>query len=88
MKIKSAISICTLVVLFSACSSEKDQVFCDCMTAGEELNNHSKKLLEGAVTQEMADKQQVLLKTKKEKCKNYQTMSGPEMQKRKEACKE
>lgn len=80
----------SLVVLFlvSSCASDKDQAFCDCMKAGEELNNHSKELLTSEVTEEMAKKQQTLLTTKKEKCKDYEMMAGPEMLKRKQACEE
>lgn len=76
----------TLVIL-SSCGS-KDNQFCSCLKAGDELNAHSVQLFDGNISKEKAEKQQKLIKAKKEACKNYETMTGPEMLKRKKECAE
>lgn len=74
-----------MVLLLTACNSKDDQ-FCKCLKAGEELNAYSNKLLTEEVTQEKADKLKVLKDTKKKECADYQTMKGDEMLKRKAEC--
>lgn len=70
--------------LFS-CSSKDDQ-FCKCMQAGEELNEFSAKMLSEEVTAEKAAKMKELKEIKKKECVDYQTMMGDEMLKRKANC--
>lgn len=74
-----------MVLLLTACNSKDDQ-FCKCLKAGEDLNAYSNKLLTEEVTQEKADKLKVLKDTKKKECADYQTMKGDEMLKRKAEC--
>lgn len=74
-----------LILLLTACGS-KDEQFCKCLNAGEELNTYSNKLLTEEVTQEKADKLKALKDTKKKECADYQTMMGDEMLKRKAEC--
>lgn len=74
-----------LPVVLAACSS-KDEQFCKCLKAGEELNDFSSKMLMEEVTQEKANKMQQLKDAKKKECVDYQTMMGDEMLKRKAEC--
>lgn len=73
------------VVLFTACSS-KDEQFCECLRAGEELNTASQKFMTKSPSKEDQEKISALKDKKKEACTNYQEMSGEEMRTRKEAC--
>lgn len=73
------------IILFS-CSS-KDQEFCNCLKAGEELNDFSATLFTKDITKKEADKLKSLKATQKSKCANYQTMTGAEMLKRMNECK-
>lgn len=75
-----------MAILLTACNS-KDEQFCNCLKAGEELNTYSNKLLTEEVTQEKADKLKALKETKKKECADYQTMKGEDMLKRKAECK-
>ncbi|GAB5416946.1 MAG: hypothetical protein Crog4KO_18130 [Crocinitomicaceae bacterium] len=73
-----------------ACSSdggEKDEQFCKCMKAGDELNKFSAELFERQPTAEDAKKMKELKSKSKKECSDYYTMSGEEMLKRKKACK-
>jgi len=72
-------------LMLAACSS-KDEQFCKCLNAGEELNDFSAKMLTEEVTQEKANKMQQLKDAKKKECADYQTMMGDEMLKRKTEC--
>jgi Tfp pilus assembly protein PilP len=74
-----------LILVLSACSS-KDEQFCKCMQAGEDLNEYSAKMLSEEVTAEKAAKMKELKDNKKKECVNYQTMMGDEMLKRKANC--
>lgn len=72
-------------ILLAACSS-KDEQFCKCLNAGEELNDFSAKMLTEEVTVEKANKMQQLKDAKKKECADYQAMMGDEMLKRKAEC--
>jgi hypothetical protein len=78
------VGVLSLVVL-SSCK-EKDQRFCDCLNAGEELNAFSSKMMTGEVTKEQDAKLQQLMRKKAQVCAPYQKMKGPEMLKKKEGC--
>ena len=82
---KIIVSVCLLIALCSSCST-KDAAFCECMSAGEELNNYAQDLLEGDVTEVEATKLKGLRTKKDEACKAYETMDGPTMLEKKEAC--
>jgi hypothetical protein len=75
-----------LIGFFSACGSGKDEQFCKCLEASDQLNAHSVELFSGDISSEQAEKQQQLIKTKKEVCKKYENMTGPEMLERKKEC--
>ena len=73
--------------MLGACSS-KDEQFCKCLKAGEELNDFSPKLFNGDITSEKAEKLKGLKSVKKKECADYQIMSGKEMLEKKASCKE
>ena len=73
--------------MLSACSS-KDEQFCKCLKAGEELNDFSSKLFNAEITFEKAEKLKGLKSVKKKECADYQLMSGKEMLEKKASCKE
>lgn len=79
----------TIVALFSiiliSCSN-RDEAFCDCMSAGEELNNYAQKLMEHEATKTEAQELKVLRDKKQAACKAYETMDGPTMIEKKKAC--
>lgn len=66
--------------------SNRDEAFCDCMKAGEELNNFAQKLMEQEATESEAKELKSLRDNKKEACKAYETMDGPTMIEKKKAC--
>ena len=74
-----------LPLLVISCSS-KDEQFCKCLQAGEELNDFSAKMLTEEVTVEKANNMQQLKDVKKKECADYQAMMGDEMLKRKAEC--
>ena len=79
---KKTLFFVSVLAIISSCTS-KDNQFCTCLKAGEELNAHSVQLFDGNISKEKAEKQQKLIEAKKEACKNYETMTGPEMLERK-----
>ena len=74
----------SLFFLFSCGSGDKK--ICDCLEAGDKLNQLSAQLLEGEVTPEKKAEMLKLKKEKIKKCEEFQTMSGEEMLKRKAEC--
>ncbi|MCO5258748.1 MAG: hypothetical protein M9916_01265 [Crocinitomicaceae bacterium] len=83
--------IIVLASLFLAIScSNKDKQFCECLSVGDELNTEAAKYSSVALD-ELTDKDVEKLRELKEKkdsiCAPYEMMSGPEMLKKKEACK-
>ena len=79
--------IFTSIIVLGACSS-KDEQFCKCLKAGEELNDFSAKLFSAEITSEKAEKLKGLKAVKKKECVDYQIMSGKEMLAKKTSCKE
>ena len=73
------------VVFLTACSS-RDEQFCECLNAGEELNTASQEFMTKTASEEDLENISALKDKKKEACANYQEMSGEEMRTRKEAC--
>lgn len=82
---KNSIVIISLFLL-GACNS-KDEQFCKCMKAGEDLNEFSESLFNGEMTAEKAQKMKDLKAVQSKECIDYQTMKGPEMLKKKAECK-
>lgn len=77
----------TSILVLSACNS-KDEQFCKCLKAGEELNDFSSKLFNGEMTSKKAQKLKGLKDAKKKECVDYQLMSGKEMLEKKATCKD
>jgi uncharacterized membrane protein len=75
------------LTLLISCSS-KDEKFCDCLDAGEKLNNFSTTLFDKDITSEMKKEMEALKKDKQEKCKAYEMMSGEKMLELKKECAE
>lgn len=73
--------------LLSSCSSEDTQ-FCECMKVSKELNDLSAEVLETGADEKKAEEHHKLNDQKKKMCKEYETMSGEEMLKRKKNCEE
>ena len=85
---RSTFPILISTLLFVSCSGSKDDQFCKCLKASEELNELSNDVLSGGVDQHKADKLKELKAQKKEACKDYTTMGGKEMLERKSECSE
>lgn len=84
LPIFGAVLFSSLVLSLTSCGG-KDPI-CDCIQVGDELNKASAKVLQKEPT---AADEALLIKLRKKKvkaCKNYQTMSGVDMLKRKESC--
>lgn len=81
---KKMLIISTIIIL-SSCNS-KDEQFCKCLKAGEELNNFSSTLMNGEITTEKSLKLKELRTVKTKECEDYKTMNGPELLKRKAEC--
>ncbi|TNF48278.1 MAG: hypothetical protein EP305_05860 [Bacteroidetes bacterium] len=73
--------------LLSSCSSE-DAQFCECMKVSKDLNDLSAEVLETGADEKKAEEHRKLNDQKKKICKEYETMSGEEMLKRKKNCEE
>jgi hypothetical protein len=82
---KKIIFLSSILIVVS-CSS-KDEQFCKCLKAGDELNAFSSKLFDKEITPKMQKEMQKLRSTKASACKNYQTMDGKKMLELKEECK-
>lgn len=81
-----AVSLLVLVACSGSEGDEKDEQFCKCMEAGEALNAFSETIWKKTPTAEDASKMNELKANKEKECKDYQTMDGKEMIKRKEKC--
>jgi hypothetical protein len=73
-----------LLFLFS-CKS-KDEKMCACLESGEKLNDFSSSILVKEISESDLKEMEKLKNDKKLKCKDYQTMSGEEMLKKKASC--
>lgn len=72
-------------LILVGCSS--NDPFCDCLKAGEELNEFSSTLFEGELTTEDASKMADLREKKDGLCEKYETMGGQELMELQEKCK-
>jgi len=75
-----------IILLICASCSSKDEQFCECLSAGKNLNNETQQFFDKAPTDEDQKRIQELKKLKNDACKNYTEMGGDEMRKRKEDC--
>ena len=73
------------ILLMTSCS-QKDEQFCKCLKAGDELNDFSSKLFNENVTPKLQKEMQKLRAAKTSACKNYQTMDGKKMLELKSEC--
>ena len=85
MKKLSFLLLFAATVLVS-CAGSRDEQFCKCLKASEDLNALSSELLKGNIDQAKADKLKELKTIKKEACKDYTSMNGKEMLDRKAEC--
>ena len=74
------------VAVIAVSCSKRDDKFCDCMEAGEKLNNFSKELLDRGAKQEDEVKIQELRAAKDSACVDYYTMGGDAMREKKKEC--
>lgn len=74
-------------LVFSACTT-RDEKFCECLKAGDELNKVTAKFMSEVPTEKDAEEILELKAQKNEVCKGYTEMSGEEMLKRKKDCEE
>lgn len=72
--------------LFVSCSSQDP--FCDCLDATDSMNKYTEKLMSRQATEEEAEKVKELRTLKNEACKAFETMDGPTMLQKKEACEQ
>jgi len=87
--IKIAMKYLLPALIFCLCAcGPTDPKMCDCLDAGDKLNQFSSKLLSKEATPKEVAEMKKLKADKTSKCKDYQTMSGEEMLKRKAECGE
>ena len=75
----------TSLILFSC--SPKDEKFCACIKESESLNTLNQKILRGeSINSESVKEVKDQINRKKDACKDYEYMTGPEMLKLKKSC--
>ena len=73
------------LILFSC--SQKDKKFCACIKESESLNTLNQKILRGdSINSESIKEVKDQIKRKKDACKEYKYMIGPEMLELKKSC--
>ena len=73
------------LILFSC--SQKDEKFCACIKESESLNTLNQKILRGeSINSESIKEVKDQINRKKDACKEYGNMTGPEMLKLKKTC--
>lgn len=79
-----------VVVLLAACSSDKDEQFCECLSVSEKLNEEVNKygiIALDKITDEDATNLKQLTAEKDSTCAPYELLGGEELKKKREACK-
>ncbi len=75
----------TSLILFSC--SQKDEKFCACIKESESLNSLNQKILRGdSINSESIKEVKDQINRKKDACKDYEYMIGPEMLELEESC--
>ena len=75
----------TSLILFSC--SQKDEKFCVCIKESESLKTLNQKILSGeSINSESIKEVKDQIKRKKDACKDYEYMTGPEMLELKKSC--
>ncbi len=73
------------LILFSC--SPKDEKFCACIKESESLNSLNQKILRGeSINSESIKEVKDQINRKKDACKDYEYMIGPEMLELKKSC--
>lgn len=72
-------------IMLCACTG-RDEAFCRCLEAGEELNVQSEKMLKDSSNPAERKKYHDLKRQKEKVCRSFQTMDGPTMIEKKRAC--
>jgi len=85
MQLKTAIGILSLTLIFTSCG---DNQFCECIEAGNKLNDQSIKILNGDNSQEAYVLQQELLDDKRNACKDFENTDGETLRRLQEDCSE
>jgi hypothetical protein len=76
-----------VLLIFYSCS-QKDEKFCACIDESESLNTLNQKILRGeSINSESIKEVKDQINRKKDACKEYGNMTGPEMLKLKKTCK-
>ena len=73
------------LILFSC--SQRDEKFCSCIKDSDSLNTMNQKILSGeSINSESIKEVKDQIKRKKDACKEYEYMIGPEMLELKKSC--
>lgn len=85
-------SIVLASLILVACSSNKDERFCECLKVSEDLNSEAAKYSSpdfslDKTTDEDVVKLKTLTAQKDSICEPYELLGGEELRKKKEACK-
>ena len=73
------------LILFSC--SQKDEKFCACIEESKSLNSLNQKILRGdSINSQSIKEVKEQINRKKDACKDYEYMTGPEMLKLKKTC--
>jgi hypothetical protein len=73
------------LILFSC--SQRDEKFCSCIKESDSLNTMNQKILSGeSINSESIKEVKDQIKRKKDACKEYEYMIGPEMLELKKSC--
>jgi len=75
-----------LIFSLSLSCSQRDNKFCECISAGEKLNNFSQELLERVAEKQDEAKIQSLRAAKDSACADFYTMGGDAMREKKKEC--
>lgn len=73
-------------LIFSACSSNKDEQFCQCMEVSEAFNVASNEVLKGEKSSMTMEERNALKKKKDKACANYKTTPGDQLLELKKGC--
>ncbi len=79
-------SLAFLIFALSLSCSQRDNKFCECISAGEKLNNFSQELLERGAEKQDEAKIQSLRAAKDSACSDFYTMGGDAMREKKKEC--
>ena len=75
-----------VLLIFYSCS-QKDEKFCACIKESESLNTLNQKILRGdSINSESIKKVKDQINRKRDACKDYEYMTGPDMLKLKKSC--